>query len=54
MRRIATIGLADVLATTPAAVTDRVPGPILRLFAVAMIAFIGAVRFVAMRSGTRE
>jgi hypothetical protein len=42
----------DVLAT-PAAVTDPVPGQVLLLLAIALIAFISAVRFVAMRSRPR-
>ena len=50
----ATPPATDTLATTPAAVTDPVPVPILLLLAVAMIAFVGAVRFVAVRSGTRD
>jgi len=41
---------SDTVASTPAAVTDPVPAPVLLLLVVATIALGGAVRLVALRS----
>ena len=50
----ATPPATDTAPSTPAAVTDPVPASFLLLLLIAIVAFGGAVRFVALRSRPRD